>query len=74
MPVEFFPQLAALAPVATRKNYEEFLATVSTYKIIRANDMADAIGHLFQDDIADQMSVAVVDGFKVIQVQHQNAC
>ena len=51
----------------------EFFSAIATGNIQSTNGLADQIGNVAQYDIPDLMTMDIIDGFKMIQVQHNQA-
>ena len=60
----------ALLERCVGQDKSEFLSAIATGNIQSTNGLADQIGNVTQDDISDFMTMDVIDGFKMIQVQH----
>jgi hypothetical protein len=57
--------------IAVAEDDQELLAAVAANRIVVANRGDEPLGDLFQNCVADKMSVVVVDSFEVVYVTKQ---
>ena len=69
---EIFGAFEAVGERAVGENDDELFTAVAAGKVVGAGVVGDALGDFLKDGVADEMAMAIVDGFEVIDVGHED--
>src|SRR3989338_3092138 len=56
--------------VGIRHDDQEFFSAIPDYNVVSPDGIYEKLGDFPQDDISVLMSIYIIDGFKIIYIQH----